>query len=267
MNNSSIEKNDVISTDEDLGKLPEVNPKIVSPHKISNLCKAWYHIGIIDDNFDFEFSPENLFNSSHLLDSIYTLPSSLQKSNDKFSLLHINCRSIINKLQDIQMLIGQCDANIIALTETWLNVGNENSVSIKGYNFVSKCSVVSRGGGVGFFVSDNISFKIIDLVSLNIIVTYFEILLLKIVQRRSSDFYVAVVYRHPDCNMKVFNLEFFNFSNYFSNRLSFILGDFNVDLLTAFSLQSSSQFYNNVASCSLLPVSLNLLELHQTHNL
>ena len=54
--------------------------------------------------------------------------------------------------------------------------------------------------------------------------------------------------------MKVFNLEFFNFSNYFSNRLSFILGDFNVDLLTASSLQSSSQFYNNVASCSLLPV-------------
>ena len=43
------------------------------------------------------------------------------------------------------------------------------------------------------------------------------------------------------------------FSNYFSNRLSFILGDFNVDLLTASSLQSSSQFYNNVASCSLLP--------------
>ena len=67
--------------------------------------------------------------------------------------------------------------------------------------------------------------------------------------------------------MKVFNLEFFNFSNYFSNRLSFILGDFNVDLLTASSLQSSSQFYNNVASCSLLPVLLNLLELHQTHNL
>ena len=152
------------------------------------------------------------------------------------------------------MLIEQCDANIIALTETWLNVGNENSDSIKGYNFVSKCSVVSRGGGVGFFVSDNISFKIIDLVSLNIIVTSFEILLLKIVQRRSSDIYVAVVYRHPDCNMKVFNLEFFNFSNYFSNRLSFILGDFNVDLLTASSLQSSSQFYNNVASCSLLPV-------------
>ena len=206
--------------------MPEVNPKNVSPHKISNFCMAWYHLGIIDDNFDFEFAPENLFNSSHLLDNVYALPSSLQKSNDKCSLLHINCRSIINKLQDIQMLTEQCDANIIALPETWLNVGNENSVSIKGYNFVSKCSVVSRGGGVGFFVSDNISFKIIDLVSLNIIVTSFEILLLKNVQHRSSDIYVAVVYRHPDCNMKVFNLEFLNFSNYFSNRLSFILGDY-----------------------------------------
>ena len=88
------------------------------------------------------------------------------------------------------MLIGQCDANIIAATETWLNVNN--SVSIKDYNFVSKCSVVSRGGGVGFFVSDNISSKIINLVSLNILVTSFEILLLKIVQCRSLDIYMAL---------------------------------------------------------------------------
>ena len=99
-----------------------------------------------------------------------------------------------------------------------------------------------------------------------ILVTSFEILLLQIVQCRSSDIYVGVVYRHQDCNMKVFNLEFLNFSNYFSNRLSFILGDFNDDLLTASSLQSSPQFYNNVASCSLLSVFIKLLELHPTHN-
>ena len=51
MNNSSIEKNDVISTDEDLEKLLEVNPKNVSLHKISNFSKAWYHMGVIDYEF------------------------------------------------------------------------------------------------------------------------------------------------------------------------------------------------------------------------
>ena len=54
--------------------------------------------------------------------------------------------------------------------------------------------------------------------------------------------------------MKLFNLEFFNIIDYFKNKNIFLLGDFNIDLLTASLRQYSSQFYGNVVSCSLLPV-------------
>ena len=41
MNSSSTAEDGVISTVEDLETLPEVNPKHVSPHRISKFCKAY----------------------------------------------------------------------------------------------------------------------------------------------------------------------------------------------------------------------------------
>ena len=205
-------------------------------------------------DFDSDFSPRNLFDSFYLPNDVYIMPSDIVKSNDKLSLLHINSRSILSKLNDIQVLIDQCGANIIAVTETWLNSDNEDFVSINGFKFISSCGFVDRGGGVGLFISNNISFKIVDFASFSIRVTSFEFLLVKIIQPKSTDTYVGVVYRHPNSNIQLFNLEFFNIIDYFKNKNIFLLGDFNIDLLTASLHQYSSQFYDNVASCSLLPV-------------
>ena len=55
--------------------------------------------------------------------------------------------------------------------------------------------MVNRGGGVGFLLSEDISFQVIDPISINISVTSFEFLLLKIPQRKCSDIFVGVVYR------------------------------------------------------------------------
>ena len=63
--------------------------------------------------------------------------------------------------------------------------------------------------------------------------TSFEFLLVKIVQPKSTDIYAGAVYRHTNSNMKLFNLEFFNIIDYFKNKNIFLLGDFNIDLLTA----------------------------------
>ena len=135
-----------------------------------------------DFDFDSDFSPRNLFDSFYLPNDVYIMPSDIIKSNDKLSLLHINCRSILSKLNDIQKLIDQYGANIIAGTETWLNSDNEDFVSINGFKFISSCGFVDRGGGVGLFISNNISFKIVDFASFCIRVTSFEFLLVKIVQ-------------------------------------------------------------------------------------
>ena len=199
------------------------------------------------------FLQRNLFDSFYLPNDVYIMPSDIVKSSDKLPLFHINCRSILSKLNDIQVLIDQCGANIIAVTETWLNSDNEDFVSIDGFKFISTFGFIDGGRGVGLFIYNKISFQIVDCASLCIWVTSFEFLLLKIAQPKSTDIYVGVVYRHPNSNMKIFNLEFLNLIDYFKNKNIFLHGDFNIDLLTA-SLRYCSQFYDNVASCSLLPV-------------
>ena len=172
-----------------------------------------------DFDFDSDFSPRNLFDSFYLPNDVYIKPSDIVKSNDKLSLLHIYCRSILSKLNDIQILIDPCDANItIAITETWLNSDNEEFVSINGFKFISSCWFVDRGGGVGLFMYNNISFKIVDVASFCIRVTSFEFLRVTIVQPKSTDTYVGVVYRHPNSNVKLFNLEYFNLMDYFKNK-------------------------------------------------
>ena len=163
--------------------------------------------------FDLNFSPDNLINPIFLSNDVYTIPSHLLNSKDKLSLLHINCCSLLRKVHDVELLVKLCGANIIALTG--LDANTENYVSVKDYKFISKSGMVSRGGGVGFLLLEDISFQVIDPISINISVTSFEFLLLKIPQRKCSDIFVGVVYRHPDCNLNLFNVEFFNLLNYF----------------------------------------------------
>ena len=95
----------------------------------------------------------------------------------------------MSKLNDIQVLIDQCGANIIAVTETSLNSDNEDFVSTNGSKFISSFGFVDRGDGVGLFISNNISFIIVDFASLCIRVTSFEFLLVKIEQPKSTDIY------------------------------------------------------------------------------
>ena len=66
------------------------------------------------------------------------------------SFLHVNCRSISSKIYDLSLLIFNSKAHILAVTETWLQDNNSDSVSIPGYNFVCKNRDGKRGGGVGF---------------------------------------------------------------------------------------------------------------------
>ena len=125
-----------------------------------------------DFDFDSDFFPRNLFDSFYLPNDVYTMPSDVIKCNDKLSLLHTDCRSILSKLNDIQVLTDQCGANIIAVTENWLNSNNEDSVSINGFKFISICGFVDRGGGVGLLISNTISFKIVDFASYCILYYY-----------------------------------------------------------------------------------------------
>jgi len=117
---------------------------------------------------DTDVDPDtNYFNTKTLCTSKYVcieeINTALHPSNSQsFSILHLNCRSLFHKLTDIQLLLLQSNATVLAVTETWLNKTSADTIYIPGYVFVSKCRENEKGGGVGFFVKDTIAFEVID---------------------------------------------------------------------------------------------------------
>ena len=83
------------------------------------------------------------------------------KTSNLPTILNFNSRSINNKLDDLKQIVDDNNADIIIITETWINANNEtNHVNIikhnnPGYEIISEKRVrddVSRGGGVMIMV-------------------------------------------------------------------------------------------------------------------
>ena len=95
---------------------------------------------------DYNFFEKDLPNTYIAPSDFYKLP----KLPHKLSFLHINCRSISNKVQDIITLNSLMKAKIIAVTETWLNPDTSESIFIPDYSFnsVYRCSGRGRCGSL-----------------------------------------------------------------------------------------------------------------------
>ena len=69
-------------------------------------------------------------------------------------IIHINERSLRNKLTDMRILAKKTNASIIAVSETWLDDSmTNNEINVPGYNIAMK-DRDQYGGGVCIFVRD-----------------------------------------------------------------------------------------------------------------
>ena len=75
-----------------------------------------------------------------------------------------NTRSLVNKIEDLEVVINQNDVDIVCITETWLTNNISNSVvDISDYTLVRKDrSADKRGGGVCTYIKSSIDFTTID---------------------------------------------------------------------------------------------------------
>ena len=142
--------------------------------------------------------------------------------------IHLNARSIIPKMEELNILAGTTNAAIIAVTETWLdNTISDNEVCIPGYGIQRK-DRNREGGGVCIFIRNNINFNRrcdIDKDDL-------EFLAIDIMLPKSKPILLRVWYRPPRDNMFYAKLEevLSSCTNLFRQEC-YILGDFNTDIL------------------------------------
>ena len=124
--------------------------------------------------FDFDY---NITKSKHFenytaanLDCLacnYYLPNDFavlntDSASKKLSILSLNIRSIANKFDLFSNLLNTLKRpfSVISLTETWLNDINSENFNLPNFDFVCSNRANKKGGGVGFFISNNLSYKI-----------------------------------------------------------------------------------------------------------
>lgn len=207
---------------------------------------------------DFDFSssdPDAYLPEFYEVANYVTTKNMAKICNSDLSLMHINCRSISNKLQEVELLLSSYHAEILGVSETWLKNGDPIP-AIDGYKFVLKNRDRGLGGGVGFFIQDNIKFNLID--TTNWKFEGFEYQLISISQRRRENIVVAIIYRPPGNSLKSFNKEFSEFLSYTikDNKKTIIMGDFNINLLAIESSQPTNEFLNILHSFFMMPVFL-----------
>lgn len=148
---------------------------------------------------------------------------------------HINIRSLFPKVAELKDKLIDCGFDVLAMCETWLHCGINNSdIKVDGYSLVRR-DRVGRGGGVGIYIRNEIKF--------NVIHTGHEIEQLWVMLHCDNlRFVFGVVYRPPHIDYKMF-------LNSLGDTLVecmaladvvYFCGDVNIDLL---NIDSSSTAY------------------------
>ena len=194
--------------------------------------------------------------------TIQEIPN-LNISQNSLSILQINSRSLRKNYDHLVSLLSNFTTmpSIISISETWLKSNDPTSFfSLQGYTFISKPRKNNkRGGGVGLYVSNTLSFTTPVNLS-NILDDVCEYCVIEVQNTQKSNVLIIGLYRPPDLNIALFNDKFPKFlqdllgkSNRNNKKKILISADWNLDLLKLNTDGKVNQLLNNMMSFGLLP--------------
>ena len=180
---------------------------------------------------------------------------SLQLGSKDFSILHTNIRSLSLHHDELVSLSSHSNLNpdVIGVSEIWHSIEHPLSVNvdIPGYKLF-KTQSNTQNGGVGLYIKSSlVSFPRVDF---DYYSDDFETVWVEIENKSDKNYLICCVYRHPSSPIDNLTSHFQNLlPSISSNKLLFIMGDFNINLLDFASHSSTSDFVKNFLSHSLLP--------------
>ncbi len=211
---------------------------------------------VLDDVINNDFA-NNLLNPNSDNSCNYIFDCSLDgvdvSFKDGFSILHLNSRSFYKNQDNIDSFLSDINFNfsVIAMSETWFKDDNSNLVDISNYSLVSAPRHNRRSGGSALYVHNSISFKVRN--DLNLIshktntVDHSEPVFIEIVNSNSKNIIDGNVYRAHRTDVDLFNSDLLCCLDKISveNKLCYICGDFNFDLLKHDSDSRINDFLSN----------------------
>jgi len=184
-------------------------------------------------NHVYNLNQANSENVYDYVNSEYcTLESLKVKSKNKFSLLHVNIRSLTKNLEKLEELLAGIRTlpDIIAVTETRLKNSMNFGFRLQGCSIEHHDSPTSPGG-VALFVKDSLAYRVENKFTID--TPRCENLWLQFDTNKSSTFVIGVVYRHPNSNYEDFQdkLDVTIAKLIATSSKYYICDDFNIDLL------------------------------------
>ena len=233
-----------------------LSDKIFHPFEINENDHQVF--GDIDPDVNFINSISLYHNSCnyHLETSFNDL---LDNHNIRFSLCHLNIRSIRQNVTKFETFLEMLNLEftIIGLTETRLHDHDCNLYNLSGYHTAENHRESRNGGGVAVCIKDCISFtKKCDLSVFNCDIESVFVEIDKDQVGASKNIVIGTIYRPPGNDLGVFNTGVNNLLDSLNkeNKLIYIMGDFNINLLNSDSHHPTGEFLEIMYSNMLFPL-------------
>ena len=156
--------------------------------------------------------------------------------NTCFSIVQLNIRSSPKNLSNFENYLSGLNHcfTVIGISETWLNDTNKHCYSVNGYNQIDQCRDNRPGGGVSLYVKDSLSFKCRSEFNRN--ESHIECIFIELSKSEtglSKDTVIGMIYRSPNQDIYKFNESLGDILQVIKqeNKLLYLMGDFNINLL------------------------------------
>ena len=184
--------------------------------------------------------------------------SSLISSNC-ISICHLNIRSAKKNLNQFESYLSLLEHNftVIGLSETWLDEDNCDLFNMNGYTFESVCRKERTGGGVAICVKEGISYVVRKDLCLSD--DMIECIFIEITNESigiNHNVVVAVIYRPPNTDMKIFNEKVIYLLDVLKKekKICYLSGDFNIDCFKSEKHKGTADFLDIMYSHSYIPM-------------
>lgn len=176
------------------------------------------------------------------------------KSDNTISIIHFNSRSLYANFQNIKEYLSHFKKtfNVIAISETWISPEKGLDFHLDGYDLTYMNRKNKTGGGVALFVDKCFGFKVVENMSTTVD-NIFECITIEIFVEKKKNVIVSCIYRAPGSNIEILRDWMGDVFTKTTQKVMFLCGDFNVDLLNPKKHRATEDFINTIYSMSLYP--------------
>ena len=172
--------------------------------------------------------------------------------------MHINIRSAVKNLHHLETYLANLNYSfqIAAISESWLKDHNAPLYCLEGYQAEHNTRPSKGGGGVSLYIKEGVEYIIRkELTYQNACIESLFIEVRKGQIGNENDVIIGIIYRPPNTDVQMFNEYLTNILDMIKseNKSSYLLGDYNLNLINAENHDPTQEFLDLMYSYALFP--------------